>query len=73
MNILIGEVFKMDKLVLSVPEIAKLLDLSTATVYLMVRNNQIPYKKLRGKIVFHRETIEQWLAAPTASWRSDRL
>ncbi|EON73832.1 helix-turn-helix domain-containing protein [Lysinibacillus sphaericus] len=56
----------MDKLVLTVPEIAKVLDLSTATIYVMVRNNEIPYKKLRGKIVFHRETIEKWLATPTA-------
>ncbi|WP_427107970.1 helix-turn-helix domain-containing protein [Lysinibacillus xylanilyticus] len=56
----------MEKLILSVPEIAKLLNLSTATVYLMVRNNEIPYKKLRGKIVFHRETIDKWLATPTA-------
>ncbi|MDM5246199.1 helix-turn-helix domain-containing protein [Lysinibacillus sp. G4S2] len=56
----------MDKLVLTVPEVAKVLDLSTATVYVMVRNNEIPYKKLRGKIVFHRETIEKWLATPTA-------
>ncbi|WP_068985147.1 helix-turn-helix domain-containing protein [Lysinibacillus xylanilyticus] len=55
----------MDKLVLTVPEVAKVLDLSTATVYVMVRNNEIPYKKLRGKIVFHRETIEKWLATPT--------
>ncbi|MFJ7840333.1 helix-turn-helix domain-containing protein [Lysinibacillus sphaericus] len=57
----------MDKLVLTVPELAKVLELSTATVYVMVRNNEIPYKKLRGKIVFHRETIEKWLATPTAN------
>ncbi len=56
----------MDKLVLTVPELAKVLELSTATVYVVVRNNEIPYKKLRGKIVFHRETIEKWLATPTA-------
>lgn len=53
---------EMKPFVLSVPEVAKLLGLSTATVYLMVRNNQIPHKKLRGKIVFHYETIEKWLA-----------
>lgn len=56
----------LEKLIFTVSEIAELLNLSTATIYSMVRNNEIPYKKLRGKIVFHRETIEKWLAIPTA-------
>lgn len=55
----------MESLVLSVIDVAEILGLSTATVYLLVRNNEIPHKKLRGRIIFHRETIEKWLATPT--------
>lgn len=55
----------MDKLVLDVKEVAKLLNLSTATIYTMVRTNKIPHKKLGRKIIFYRETIERWLATPS--------
>lgn len=53
------------KITLSVNEVAELLGISITTVYTMVRNNEIPYKKMRGRIIFHRETIEKWLATPT--------
>ena len=56
----------MKKITLSVVEVAELIGVSTATVYVMVRNNEIPHKKLRGRIIFHNETIEKWLATPTA-------
>ena len=46
---------------LSVKEIAEILNLSTATVYTMVKKNKIPHKKLGRKIIFHYETIEKWL------------
>lgn len=55
----------MKTIVLTVKEVSELLGLSNTTIYTMVRNNEIPYKKLRGKIVFHRETIDKWLAEPT--------
>ncbi|MCM0626675.1 helix-turn-helix domain-containing protein [Lysinibacillus sp. OL1_EC] len=54
----------MDKITLSVNEVAKLIGISTTTVYTMVRLNEIPYKKVRGRIIFHRGTIDNWLATP---------
>ncbi|MEK4283250.1 helix-turn-helix domain-containing protein [Ureibacillus sp. FSL K6-0165] len=51
----------MEKLTYSVNELAQLFGVGTTTIYTMVRSNEIPYKKIRGRIVFHRETIEKWL------------
>lgn len=55
----------MERITLDVTEIAKILGVSKTTIYTMVRNNEIPHKRIRGKITFHRETIENWLATPT--------
>lgn len=55
----------MEKITLSVNEVAELIGVSITTIYTMVRQNEIPHKRVRGRIVFHRETIEKWLATPT--------
>lgn len=52
----------MNKLTMSVAEIANLLGVGTTTIYMMARQNEIPHKRLRGRIVFHYPTIEKWLA-----------
>lgn len=52
----------MQKIVLTVKEVAELLDVSTTTIYTMVRHGEIPHTRIRSKIVFHRETIERWVA-----------
>ncbi|MGG0644282.1 helix-turn-helix domain-containing protein [Sporosarcina gallistercoris] len=52
----------MEKIVLTVKEVSELLNASTATVYTMVRLNEIPHSRIRAKIVFHRPTLEDWLA-----------
>lgn len=49
------------KITLTVNEVAELIGVSTSTVYTMTRLNEIPHKKVRGRILFHRKTIEQWL------------
>ncbi|MES1052953.1 helix-turn-helix domain-containing protein [Bacillus thuringiensis] len=51
----------MEKMTLTVKEVAELLGVSLTTVYLMVRMDEIPYARIRGKILFHRPTIETWL------------
>lgn len=51
----------MGKITLTVTEVAELIGVSTTTVYTMARLNEIPHKKVRGRILFHRTTIEQWL------------
>lgn len=55
----------MERLTLNVSEVSKIIGVSSTTIYKMVRNNEIPHKKIRGKITFYRETIEKWLATPT--------
>ncbi|RIJ64161.1 helix-turn-helix domain-containing protein [Rummeliibacillus sp. POC4] len=50
----------MDKITLNVKEVCGVLGLSKTTVYNMVRMNEIPYIKARGRILFNREVIESW-------------
>ncbi|QFF98824.1 DNA-binding protein [Psychrobacillus glaciei] len=52
----------MEKITLTVIEVAELIGVSTGTIYTMTRLNEIPHKKVRGKILFHRGTIEKWLS-----------
>ena len=55
----------MEKITLSVSEIASLLGVSISTIYVMARLNEIPHKKVRGRILFHRPTVEKWLSSST--------
>lgn len=55
------EELKMQKITLTVAEVATMLGTSTNTIYTMVREGgQIPHFKVRAKILFNREVIEQW-------------
>lgn len=51
----------MAKVTLSVIEVAEVIGVSTASIYTMVREGSIPHRKVRTRILFHRETIETWL------------
>lgn len=51
----------MTKITLSIKETDKLIGVSQTTMYTMVRENQIPHKKVRSRILFNREQIEAWL------------
>lgn len=50
----------MEKVILTVKEIAEMLSVSQSTVYTMVRENEIPSFRARGKILFNRDVIESW-------------
>ena len=52
----------MPKITLTVQEAAHLIGVSTTTIYTMVREGQIPHVRVRGRILFHRDTIEKWLS-----------
>ncbi|KOY81256.1 helix-turn-helix domain-containing protein [Lysinibacillus macroides] len=45
---------------LTVAEVSSLLGVSTATIYKMVRDGEVPHFKVRGKILFNRDVIEAW-------------
>lgn len=53
------------KITLDVKEVAALLGVSTATIYAMVRQGEIPHLKVRSKILFHRDTLEEWVKVGT--------
>lgn len=50
----------MEKITLDTNEVAVLLNISRSTVYTMVRYEEIPFFKVRGKIMFNRELIMAW-------------
>lgn len=50
----------MQKITLDVKEVCGLLGISNTTVYTMVRHEEIPHFKVRGKILFNRDVIEAW-------------
>lgn len=55
----------MAKLMLTVKELQSEVfsnEVSAATIYTMARQGEIPVTKIRGKLLFHRPTIEAWLA-----------
>lgn len=47
--------------ILSVKELGQYLGVSTDTIYKMVRENQIPYIRVRRRILFYKDSIEEWL------------
>lgn len=53
----------MEKITYSVNEVADLIGVSSTTIYTMVRLGEIPHKKVRGRILFHRGSIENWLSS----------
>ena len=61
------------KLTLSVEEIAEALGVSRTTIYTMARQKEIPHKKVRGRILFHKPTIEHWLISNTEASHNHQL
>ncbi|AUM66351.1 DNA-binding protein [Brevibacillus laterosporus] len=51
----------MTKTTMSVSEIATYLGVSTDTIYTMVRKKQIPNTRVRGRILFRKEVIDEWM------------
>lgn len=51
----------MQKITLTVNEAAELIGVSTTTIYTMARLGEIPHVRVRGRILFHRDSIEAWL------------
>ncbi|MBT2293717.1 helix-turn-helix domain-containing protein [Paenibacillus sp. FSL R7-0204] len=45
----------------TVNEIAEYLNVSTDSIYTMVREKQIPHVRIRRRIIFIDEIVEQWL------------
>lgn len=44
-------------------ELARYMRISTATVYTMVRESEIPYFRMRSRIFFDKGIIDDWIKA----------
>jgi excisionase family DNA binding protein len=53
------------KKILSVTDLSEMLGVSTDTVYAMVRENQVPYIRVRRRILFFMDSIVEWLKNQT--------
>lgn len=51
---------EVNKITMTPLEVSELLGVSRATIYTMVRENEIPHFKVRGKILFNQEVIINW-------------
>nr|WP_261306273.1 excisionase family DNA-binding protein [Paenibacillus andongensis] len=45
----------------TVKELSSYLCVSQDCIYAMVREKQIPYVRVRRRILFHRDSIDSWL------------
>ena len=52
---------ELTKITMTVKEVAEYIGLSNSTIYNMVKLKEIPHIKVRGKILFHRVTIDNWI------------
>ncbi len=50
----------MEKITLSVRDVAEVLGVSVATVYTGVSEGEIPHFRIRGKILFNKDVIMEW-------------
>lgn len=55
----IGEV--QSKVAFSVKELSNYLGVSPDSIYAMVREQQIPYIRIRRRILFHKDSIDTWM------------
>ncbi|MDL4842505.1 helix-turn-helix domain-containing protein [Aquibacillus rhizosphaerae] len=51
----------MERKTMTVKEVAEYLGVHTDSIYLMVRDNEVPHFKIRAKILFSRDTIDRWI------------
>ena len=49
------------KRMMNVYETASFVGVGVATIYEMVRANEIPHTRVRSRILFHPEVIDNWL------------
>lgn len=54
------------KSVYTVKELSDYLGVSTDSIYAMVRENQLPYIRVRRRILFHGEAIQSWIKVTNA-------
>lgn len=53
------------KAVFSVSELSDYLGVSTDCIYTMVRENQVPFIRVRRRILFYRDSINSWIHTNT--------
>ena len=51
----------MERKMMSVQEVSEFVGVSIPTIYDMVRMSEIPHRRIRSRIMFHKDTIDAWL------------
>ncbi|WP_088033469.1 helix-turn-helix domain-containing protein [Evansella clarkii] len=51
----------MQRQTMTVKEVADYIGVHTDTIYTMVREKQIPHLRVRARIFFSKETIDNWI------------
>lgn len=55
------------RITMTVQETAAYLGISTDTVYELVRRKEIPHIRIRRRILFRRDTLDNWLSRMEAA------
>lgn len=51
----------MQRVTINVKDAAEYIGVCTDTIYTMVRENQIPHIKVRRRILFRTDALDQWM------------
>lgn len=51
----------MERVTMTVKEVAEYLGVDEDAIYTMVREHQIPHIRIRRRIFFRRETLDAWM------------
>jgi excisionase family DNA binding protein len=52
---------KMEKILFTVKEASKYLNCSESSMRKLIKEKQIPYFRIQSKILFNKETIDNWI------------
>lgn len=63
----------MDKEILDIEGVSKLLGVSKYTVYRLIKDNKIPVTRVGKKFRFHRGTIIEWVATGSNANQLERI
>lgn len=55
----------MEKITLNVKEVSEILGIGRTTLYDMLKKNEIPHFRVRGRILFNKEILEEWTREKT--------
>lgn len=61
------QIVKPQRVTMTVHETAMYLGVSDDTIYAMVRQKEIPHFRMRRRILFRRDTLDEWMSRQEAA------